>query len=78
MIAAYRDCTARRRVDEQDRRRLARADRVEQVQLEADQIVRRYRRRVDYVESGHNHDYSRGKADPRIQSEKKMRDFVPV
>ena len=40
-------------VDEQDRRRLAPANRVEKVQLEAEKIVGSKRRRENYVEIGH-------------------------
>src|SRR5271167_1949099 len=59
MIAPDRDRAPRRRVDEQDRRRLPRANCVEQVQLEAKKIVGSKRRREDYVEIGHIENYSR-------------------
>src|SRR5271154_6147453 len=57
MIVANRDGAARRRVDEQNRRGVARGDRVEQVQLEAEELVGSERGREDYVE--HSRDYSR-------------------
>ena len=60
MIAADRDGASRRRIYKQDGRRLAPGDRVEKVQLEAEQIVGSQRRRGDYVEIGHEEDYSRG------------------
>src|SRR5260221_10860577 len=53
MIAPDRDRTARRRIDEQDRRRLPRGDRVEKVKLEAEQVVASNSGREDYVEVGH-------------------------
>src|SRR5258707_15582139 len=53
MIAPDRDRAARRSVDKQDRRRLARCDRVEKVKLEAEQVVGSNRGREDYVEHGH-------------------------
>ena len=53
MIAADRDCAADRRVDEQDRWRLACRDRVEKVKLEAEEIVGSNCGREDYVEVGH-------------------------
>src|SRR5580700_8734679 len=53
MIAADRDGPSRRRRDEQDRRRLAPANRVEKVQLQAEQIIGSKRRSENYVERGH-------------------------
>jgi hypothetical protein len=53
MIAADRDCAADRCVDEQDGRCLARRDRVEEVKLEAEEIVGSNCGREDDVEVGH-------------------------
>jgi hypothetical protein len=53
MIAADRDAAARRRVDEQDGWRLSGSYRVEEVQLEADNVIGSERRREDYVEDRH-------------------------
>ena len=53
MIAADRDCAADGRVDQQDRRGLARRDCVEKVKLEAEEIVGSNCGREDYVEVGH-------------------------
>ncbi len=53
MIAPDRNEAARRRIDQQDRRRLAPADRVKKMQFEAKKIVGSKRRREDYVEVRH-------------------------
>src|ERR1700685_1385855 len=59
MIAPDRDRAPGRRLNKQDRRRLAPADRVEKVKLEPKEIVVRKHRRENYVEVGHTTDYSR-------------------